>query len=405
MSDSLIPIKGIGTALESKLIEQGIPDVPALLEKAATPETRTELSAKIKVSEKSIYYWVKQCDLLRVEGMPADVADLLVKIGVRDVEDLSRLNTGIALPLMKSYYDSGALTIKEFPTMERLVTWKNRAILLPARIVRYPGEPTPPVVLPPVAEIPDVADGPQSRAANEEYFFDMGDVISSVGRGIADAQYALDVSAIQTQQQINEDDDLRAWGISAHWFTIPEATVNLKMNYQFTKERVEEGTIEEGRKMRLMVSPINAKYTNTFKVSETLQSELNLKFLPIPAPTRWTEQLTVPDFTGMTLAEAKELITAIGMKLGEVKVAEGVLEDEGVVSSQSPPEGSRTWLTEKAHIWLRAPDPEPEPEPEIELDLEPKIKPEPEQEPEPEPQPEPEAEIVIEPMPASEEGQ
>ena len=402
MGDSLIPVKGIGVAMEAKLIEQGIPDIPAFLEKAATPELRSALSLKIKVNEKSIYYWVKQAELMRVEGVNADISDLLVKIGVRDVEDLSRLNSEMALPLMRNLSDSSSLSIKDFPTVEKLAVWKNRAVLLTPLIKRDPDEPTPVVVLAPPALKPVEDDSTAVQAINEEYFFDMGDVISSVGRGIAEAQHALDVSAIITQQQINEDEELKAWGISAQWYTIPEATVNLKMNYQFTKERVEEGTIEAQKKMRLLVSPINATYTNTFKVSESLQSELNLKFLPIPAPTRWTEQLRVPDFSGRTLDEAKELIAAIGMIIGNIVIEEGVAENEGVVVSQSPPDGSHAWLAEKAHLWLAKPEPEPAPEPEPEPIPEPEPAPEPEPEPIPEPAPEPEPEPIPEPEPAPE---
>jgi hypothetical protein len=225
------------------------------------------------------------------------------------------------------------------------------------------------------------------------------------------------MGAIQTQQEINQDDDLRTWGISAQWYTIPEATVNLKMSYQFSKESIEEGetggagNTGKTRKARLLVSPINAKYTNTFKVSETLQSELNLKFLPIPVPTRWAEQLTIPDFTGMKLAEAKDKIETIGMTLGNV-VLNGVPEDEAVVVSQSPLDGSRAWLTEKAHLWfgVRTQEPESEPkqgletkqEPEPKPKPEPKLKPETKLKPEPKPKRKPKPKIKSEPEPEPE---
>ena len=398
MNTSLIPIKGISLATESKLAAEGIKDIPELLEKAATPDARLALAVKLKVSEKYVYSWVKQGELLRVEGMTADASDLLVKIGIRDVEDLSLINTEMAIPLMKSVSDNVSPNIKYFPSKENLTGWKNRAIIMKPAIEHDPDEPAPLVVLSITERIVTEPVAPAAPLLTEEYFYDMGDVISSVGRGIAEAQHALDVSAITTQQQINEDDDLRVWGLTAQWYTIPEATVNLKMNYQFTKERSEEGEMSAVRKARLLVSPINAKYTNTFKVNETLQSELNLKFLPIPPPTRWTEQLAVPDFTGMTLAEATELINEIGMKLGDVTMEDWVSKDDGIVESQSPAYGTRVWLTEKAHIRLGAPVKEPEdelvpdkgpapkldiePDPEPDLipifDLEPKINPEPE---------------------------
>ena len=401
MDTSLIPIKGISRATETKLAAAGITDIPSLLEKAAAPEARAALAVKLKVSEKFIYSWVKQSELLRVEGMTADAADLLVKIGVRDVEDLARLNVEMALPLMKSNSDAVSPGIKDFPTKEKLTAWKNRAVTMRPFITRDPGEPVPVVILAPPAERTGEDASPARSAVSETFFYDMGDVIASVGRGIAEAQQALDMSAILTQQQINDDDDLRAWGISAQWFTIPEATVNLKMNYQFTQEKVEEGSVGANRKTRLLVSPINAKYTNTFKVSETLQSELNLKFLPIPAPTRWTEQITVPDLSGMTLAEVKEHIAAIGMKLGDVELGAGVTEGEGIVASQSPPEGSRVWLAEKAHIRLEAPKPEPPQESAPESGPEPESAPESGPAPAPEPESAPENGSVPAPEPES----
>ena len=404
--DSLIPIKGIGQPLEKKLIEEGIPNVTALLAKAGTHEERVALAAKLDVNEKFVYSWVKQGELLRVQGMTADAADLLVKVGVRDVEDLSRVNAEMALPLMKSISDTISPAIKLFPTKETLTDWKNKAITMRPIIIRDTDDPAPPVVLaPPAAREPDEADSQTALSTREDYYYDMGDVISSVGRGIAEAQQALDMSAIMTQQQINKDEDLLAWGLSAHWYTIPEATVNLKMSYQMSNERVEEGSVKAESaavgaitKRRLMISPVNAKFTNTFKVNESLQSEVTLKFLPIPAPTRWTEQITVPDFSGMTLADAKESIRANGLKLGDVKLADEVTEADGVVVSQLPPADSRVWLADKVNILLGIP-PKPVPEPVTEPDNEPDT--EPDNEPDTESDKKPGSEPGIELKPAS----
>ena len=100
-SSSLIPIKGIHESMQTKLQGQLIYDIPSLLLKGKTQSNRDSLASKLKVNVKLVNSWVKQADLWRVDGMTPDTAYLLVQIGVRHVEDLSKVDATKAYPIME----------------------------------------------------------------------------------------------------------------------------------------------------------------------------------------------------------------------------------------------------------------------------------------------------------------
>jgi len=147
LANSLIPIKGIHEATEAKLAALGIKNIPELLLNAKTSAARSSLAAKLRTSAKTVYYWAKQGELLRVSGMSANTANLLVLIGVRDVEDLARINIDTALALMRSCCDGISPAIKDFPAKALLTGLKNRAALMKPAISRDSGGPTPAAIL------------------------------------------------------------------------------------------------------------------------------------------------------------------------------------------------------------------------------------------------------------------
>ena len=122
----LLKIKGVDESRVQKLATLGISSTTDLLLKARTPDQRLDLAKKLYMLEKkftlplktdekvkllpstvtkyynSITYWVKQVDLWRISTMDPDSADFMVKIGIRFVEDMKKVDPDKAYPIMEA---------------------------------------------------------------------------------------------------------------------------------------------------------------------------------------------------------------------------------------------------------------------------------------------------------------
>ncbi len=334
MDDSLLPIKGISAKMVTKLAEQGIHTIADLLQQASTPEAREKLAKAMKVSQIYIYYWVKQADLMRIDGLSADDADLLCKLGIRNVKDLACANINYLAKMLKTYNANYPKAEKRTAAVEELEEWKTAAKSLESQLINDPDDDPMDFLLEKSAKAPDSAAPAQfDYLETPDIFFDeMTEIIVNLGKGIAEAQQALDLNAIQTQEAINEDPEIRATGLMATWYTIPETTFNLKMNYTVALEQNSSAETPPGKEAapakKILLSPVNAKYQNYFKVNESMQSELNLKFVPVPPPSAISQVLFAPDLTGLTLDEAKKTIAEANLVLQTVTVSEGIPADE-----------------------------------------------------------------------------
>lgn len=134
-SDSLIPIKGISKVMQAKLRDENIYDIPSLIAKGKTPEKRSKLARKLGTDVKLVTSWVKQADLWRVEDMTTDMAYLLVMAGVRQVDDLARVDREKILPIIKGF----CMTQVDFEFEESLL---DTVIANAGDMVRYKSSPS-----------------------------------------------------------------------------------------------------------------------------------------------------------------------------------------------------------------------------------------------------------------------
>jgi predicted flap endonuclease-1-like 5' DNA nuclease len=346
MDDSLLSIKGISAKMAKKLAEQGIDTITDLLQKAATPEERDKLSQTIKVDKIYITLWVKQADLMRIDGLGAVDADLMIKLGIRNVKDLAGANLTNLAKMLTIYNTNYPKAQKRTAAVEELERWKTIAGSLESKLINDPDDETLDYLMEKPHEesytsdtvIPAQSDYIETQ---DVFFDDMTEIIVNLGKGIAEAQHVLDMNAIQTQEAINDDPEIRATGLMATWYAIPEAVFNLKMNYAVALEQNSSGETTSDKAAapvkKILMSPINAKYQNYFKLNESTQSELNLKFVPVPPPSAISQVLFAPDLGGQTLDEAKKTITEANLVLNTVTVIEGI-----------PAEGKDTQVVEQS---------------------------------------------------------
>lgn len=85
-------IEGIGPAYAAKLQAAGVNTTEKLLETAGSAKGREALAESTGLSKKNILTWVNMADLMRLNGVAGQFAELLVGAGVDTVKELRRRN-------------------------------------------------------------------------------------------------------------------------------------------------------------------------------------------------------------------------------------------------------------------------------------------------------------------------
>ena len=85
-------VEGIGPAYAAKLADAGVTNTDHLLEKGAAPAGRKALAEATDISGKLILTWCNQADLMRLNGVGPQWAELLQASGVDTVKELRNRN-------------------------------------------------------------------------------------------------------------------------------------------------------------------------------------------------------------------------------------------------------------------------------------------------------------------------
>jgi hypothetical protein len=170
----------------------------------------------------------------------------------------------------------------------------------------------------------------------------LGDLISSVGRGVADAQRDMDVASVSALQAIYESDEdffreLQRIGYRPIWYHIPEAESEIQVALTVSGDQsTTQGTTPAGRsKVKLYAAPIDAGYTSRFNFTLQASSSLKFRIVPIPPSAAAESIKVVPSLVGLTVADARARLTLLGIAANL-----GTAADTAVVSTQDPAAGS-----------------------------------------------------------------
>lgn len=87
MSYKIDEIEGIGEKYAEKLVAAGIKTVEALLEQCAKKSGRAKLAEETGISEKLILTWTNHADLMRINGIGGQFAELLEAAGVDTIKE------------------------------------------------------------------------------------------------------------------------------------------------------------------------------------------------------------------------------------------------------------------------------------------------------------------------------
>lgn len=92
MKYKIIDIEGIGDAYAERLINAGITTTEDLLNACLTEVGRDLIAEKTGIASKLIYKWTNHADLIRVDGIGPQFAELLNAAGVESVGQLAAQN-------------------------------------------------------------------------------------------------------------------------------------------------------------------------------------------------------------------------------------------------------------------------------------------------------------------------
>lgn len=158
----------------------------------------------------------------------------------------------------------------------------------------------------------------------------MGDLIASVGRGVAEAQQALDMGSLGALLQIYADPDtddqtlalLREIDYRPTFYAIPEVTSELSVALTVTGQSSSTSLPTSASAApvatalaaraelapRLFVAPVDAGYQNRYGFDLRATSSIKFKIVPVPPPTQVEQLRVVPDLVGRTFAQTRTLL-------------------------------------------------------------------------------------------------
>lgn len=119
-------VEGIGPAYRERLEKAGIGNTAQLLEKAGSKRGRVQLAEESGIDEKRILTWVNQADLMRLNGVGSQFAELLQASGVDTVKELRHRNAANLAKAMEATNEEKKLT-RAVPSEAQVQKWIDSA--------------------------------------------------------------------------------------------------------------------------------------------------------------------------------------------------------------------------------------------------------------------------------------
>jgi predicted flap endonuclease-1-like 5' DNA nuclease len=122
----IVDVEGIGPAYAEKLQAVGITTTDDLLMAGASSGGRERVAAQTGISGKLILEWVNHVDLMRINGVASEYADLLEAAGVDSCAELSHRN---AKSLAETFQelDLARNTVRDIPGERVIQGWIDQA--------------------------------------------------------------------------------------------------------------------------------------------------------------------------------------------------------------------------------------------------------------------------------------
>jgi hypothetical protein len=160
----------------------------------------------------------------------------------------------------------------------------------------------------------------------------LGEFIAAVGRGVAEAQWALDMHTVESFKAIHGSDEevyrtLRDLGYQPTWYRIPEVSAEIYVTLSASGEEHSAGVVPAAGptphataaeavpgRIQLYATPVDASFSNTYDYQLRACSQLKFRIVPVPAPGLADGMKLAPIFpAGISLRQARELLEREGI--------------------------------------------------------------------------------------------
>ena len=116
-------VEGIGPAFAENLTAAGVGSTDDLLTRDASASGRSKLSGETPISERSILEWVNDADLMRLDGVGSEFADLLDAARVDSCAELARRNVKNLAETFQELDAARTNTVRPVPPEATITRW------------------------------------------------------------------------------------------------------------------------------------------------------------------------------------------------------------------------------------------------------------------------------------------
>ena len=119
---SISAIRAIGQRHATKLRKAKVRTTEVLLREASTRTGRSSLSGRTGIPTANLVKWAHQADMMRVDGIGPEYADLLAASGVDTIKALRRRNAANLIATL-TQVNAKKRIVQRLPTVEMVQGW------------------------------------------------------------------------------------------------------------------------------------------------------------------------------------------------------------------------------------------------------------------------------------------
>ena len=123
----IVDVEGIGPGFAGKLSAAGVSDTDDLLTRAGSASGRESLAGATGISAKQLLEWVNHVDLMRLDGVGSEFADLLEAAGVDSCAELARRNAANLAITFQELDAARPNWIRRLPSETTVAGWIEQA--------------------------------------------------------------------------------------------------------------------------------------------------------------------------------------------------------------------------------------------------------------------------------------
>ena len=125
-------VEGIGPAFATKLQAAGVATTDALLDRGGSAGGRARLAGDTGISQTLLLEWVNHADLMRLDGVGSEFADLLEAAGVDSCAELAQRNAANLATTFQELDAARPNWIRQIPSEATVAGWIAEAKSLEA---------------------------------------------------------------------------------------------------------------------------------------------------------------------------------------------------------------------------------------------------------------------------------